>query len=422
MTTSRVLGLLGLGFALAGSLGAQTPAATATPATTAAQPATTATAVQAGWAVGRLAGTSSWADRLPLMVARAWGTPATHTLSDEEKSALKQTALDQALATALKAASAAKLALARKQLAGTATEADRTSTQKTVADAEAKAADAQAGRTTGVDAPATMTLAFRASGDGFPWPVGQGKPAWTKANAVWYLGGRIDEVGPALSVKFQLENAWLGAVVATWEATFDPSEADRQMAAAAAALLPTLTGASPNQPVAPAEVPAPATDTLVLETDPPGVPLYLDSRYLGPSPQMVPRPGATTRVRGEPADGASQSWEIGPSSPSTVTHTMLPKTEVPDVPAFKDRFYWILAGFSASLTSTAFASAWSAEQVKLTNAYADAGDTAGYHTAHDRYLAVTALYGTGVVLTSALFVWMMVELGDYLTAAQASLP
>jgi len=299
-----------------------------------------------------------------------------------------------------------------------------------------------------------------------------------KSKALYVVTGSVRSVGGYLSVSIDLYSAVEKRVLSTWEGRFAPEEAPGEMARASDQFRTVLLGRpwaglsvtsavggtqvwvgdqwhnlpwsnddlvpgplalKVRQPGRPEEVktlelspgahlvlaladPAPSLDPIVLETDPPGAALYLDSRYLGPSPQTVDRPLTTTRVRAQSPGWATTAWEIGPQTVSPSHKTLEVPRPSPSVSDTKDRFYLSLAAFSFSLTTAAFTGAWQDEQVKLTNAYAASGAITGYTLARDRYVLVTAGYAASVVLTSGVFVWMMFELGDYLGAAQASLP
>jgi hypothetical protein len=477
MTTSR-LGALAVFLVAAGAWAADTPSSTAT--STAASTATSAVLPkELTWSVTQLDGDSDWAVRLPLMVAAGLEAVPDHRVSAAESAVLRQKALDDAVATLVKQQAAAQLTLDKKRLVGPLSKTDEDAAATARTDLAAKVAQARGGKVQGVDPPETLTVRLVWPGaDQQPWPEAQGADAARKSQAAYAVSGSVLVVGPAVSVHLEVYSAWESRVLASWDGVFAPDEVGPRMADAVGVFRTVLRGRpwaavsvagtapgtrvkvngtwSPvpwtsslmdpgalnlvvGRPGAPDEArtvtltegqttmvdtdgPAPPPETLVLETSPSGALLYVDSRYLGPSPQTIDRPRSRTRVRAEVAGGGSFSWEIGPTTPSPSVMDVSRPPVARDVEAAKDRFYWSLAAFSGLLTSTAFLSAWSSEQVSLANAYAANGSVSGYNTAVDRYRLVTGAYGTGVVLTSGVFVWMMFELGDYLAAAQASLP
>jgi hypothetical protein len=432
------------------------------------------------WAVGELAGDADWGPRLPQLLVREWAAVTEHKLTDSEQGLLRQKFLDDTLTTLEKQRSALKLTLDRKRLKGAVTSTELTTAASTLKDLDAKVAQAAEGKTTGAEAPSS--LAFRAvwptGKTGQPWPASAGSDLASAASAFYTVTGSVHAVGPALTARIELYSAWEKRLLALWEGQFLPDEAATRMAEAADTFREALLGrpwarlaaegtvpgsriqvdgqwhpvpwsndvlspgplevvlGEPGHPdekrsvtmepgrtqtltFGPADRPH---DPLVLETVPPGALLYLDSRYLGPSPQTIDRPRSPARVRAEVPGGEGQAWEIGPKTPSPSVKVLVAQVPKPDVAVSKDRFYWSLALFSASLTTSAFTSAWKTEQVNLANAYAEYGTQDQLNTALTRYYGVTALYSASVVLTSGLFVWMMFELGDYLGSAQASLP
>jgi hypothetical protein len=311
-----------------------------------------------------------------------------------------------------------------------------------------------------------------------PWKAVDRHDLIVKSQATYVLTGTVRSIGDYLDVRIELYSDLEQKVLGEWEGRFSPEEASDRMAEvsdhfheillgrpwAGLSISSVLSGTkiklgdrwhalpwstddlepgireilvqNPGLPqekinvtleegrriavVIPAGTAIP--ERLVLETDPPGVSLYLDSQYLGPSPQTVDRPLSTARVRAQAPGWATLAWEVGPDTPSPSRKTLSPPQPLPSIPDAKDRFYFSLALFSISLTATSFASAWTNEQVLLTDAYAAAGNQQGYDLAYSRYQWVQAGYITGVVLTSGLFVWMMFQLNDYLNAAQANLP
>jgi hypothetical protein len=432
------------------------------------------------WAVAQFQGEGEWAVRLPLLLIRGWDTLPDHQLSASEQAALKTLWKDDALRSLDRQGSSLRLSLDKKKISGTLSITEPDSTAKSLADLGKKAAQTQGTPDPDTDPPKTLPWkpAWEKDQTNRPWVALDAHDLLTKSKAHYAFTGSVRTVGNYLDVSIQLYSALEEKVIVSWEGRFAPEEATDKMEEASQQFHGALLGRAwsglavdsdvagtrikvadhwhalpwqtddlkPGTAILTIEKPgrAPETKTvdliessrqkiflpagpspvrrLVLETDPPGALLYLDSTYLGPSPQTIDQPLAVSRVRAESAGWATLAWEIGPETGSPSRRTLSRPEPLPSVPDAKDKFYFSLALFSISLTSTAFAGAWTTEQVELTNAYAAAGDQTGYDLAYSRYQMVSTGYAVGVVLTSGLFVWMMFELGDYLAAAQAGLP
>lgn len=426
------------------------------------------------WAIGEFSGPADWSGRLPLLFTAALGDLEAHRLSEVEAQVRRSRTLDKERSALEAQASRLQLELDRKRLAGPLPTTEPAATQKTLADLKAKLDQ----RGAAFQDLRTLPLSpvWAPGRPGLPWAQDGAPLVAARSGATYVITGEVRPVGPAFGVRVAVYSEWEGRSLAQWQGFFQPDEAGEAMALAADALRATLLGRdwarlairgpsavrvrvgdtwSPlpwtstllepgdhevvvRRPSQPDEVrvvtleslqstvldleAAPVVADLVLETNPPGALLYLDSRYLGPSPQVVERPQSITRVRVETLDAGTQAWEIGPHTASPFVMNLGPPAVKPDVPRAKDEFYWSLAAFSVSLTSTAFAGAWNGEQAQLANAYAAAGNLRGYDAALDKYYLTGTVYVSGFVLTSGLFVWMMFELGEYLAAAQASLP
>lgn len=431
------------------------------------------------WAVSEFAGGGDWASRLPQLLIRHWGTFGDHRVTASETEAQRKTFLDQSLVSIDKEVSRLRLELDRKRLVGALPSSEPAATTKALADQEAKRVKTLAGLPEG-QPPLSLKLkpVWSTGRESLPWPQMPRQELLEKSKALYVVTGSVRTVGTYLSVIIELYSALENKVLSSWEGQFAPEEAPGEMVKASDRFRTDLlgrpwSGLNLTSPVAGTQVflgnqwhnlpwstddlspgplalkvrypggveevkaldlspgshlvltldtPEVSPDPIVLETVPPGVFLYLDSRYLGPSPQTVDRPLATTRIRAQSPGWATTAWEIGPDTVSPSQKTMEVPKPPASVPTAKDRFYLSLAAFSFSLTTAAFTGAWQEEQVKLTNAYATAGAILGYEAARDRYLLVTAGYAGSVALTMGVFVWMMFELGDYLGAAQASLP
>lgn len=431
------------------------------------------------WAVVTLVGEGEWTLRVPQLLVRGWDRLPPHRLTEDEKTALRLKARTEALRSVDQQVSRLRLDLDRKRLVGSLPSSEPAATEKSLAEAATRRQAIEAGEFEGANPPASLPLraVWGPGRDNLPWPSGTRPELLLRTQAAYLVSGSVRAFGEFLSVRLELYSAWEGRVLVQWEGQFASDEAPQRVADAADAFRSALLGrpwaglavSSPltgakirfqgvwhSLPWASDELEAgtyelavqspgrvdelrtvvlePETRTkleltvsepahpLVIDTVPSGVPLYLDSRYLGLSPQSVDRPLSTSRVRAQDPAWKTSAWEIGPDTVSPSVRILVPPTEPPSVLRAKDRFYTSLAAFSFSLTSSAFLGAWSEEQVRLTNAYAAAGAVTGYQLGKSRYEWVTAGYSASVVLTSVVFVWMMFELGDYLGAAQSSLP
>ena len=466
----------------AAASGTQAAPAAGTPAAGAAStaqptPAPSTVPQNLTWAVAEFGGT--WGDRLALLLCRDWDRLPDHRVSDAERAALSKIAVDTAVAGLRKQASQAKLDLDKKKILGTLPAGEPDATNTTLAGIDTKIQQTLAG--TGMT-PIPDTLAFKAvwatGQDGLPWPVSDGPSLAAKAKTLYAVTGSITEVDGYLDVAAVLYSAVEDRVLTTWHGRFAPEEAPQQMGRASDSFREFLMGrpwsglkvtanvggtrirvggrwhdlpwSSDDLDPGPVELTVeppglpretrhltlnagerltlPLTfagrpDTIVLETEPAGASLYVDSQYVGPSPQTIDRPLAVTRVRAQAPGYATQAWEIGPQTPSPSKIVLHAPTHPVSVPDAKDQFYWSLAAFSFSLTSTVFLGAWQQEQANLTSLYASDGtNTANYLKAYQRYQAVTYAYAGGVTLTSAIFVWMMFELGAYIAADESTLP
>jgi hypothetical protein len=462
--------------------GAATPGSA--PAAAGAQAKTPAAASypkELAWAVAEFDGPGDWRSRLPLLLVRAWEAVREHKLSDAERDALKTRFVEASLRSLDQQAAKLKLDLDRKRLLGSLP-----ATEPAATEAALKALDdKRAGVGQGAAAEPPATLPYKAvwpSGqDKRPWTVTDPAALAAQAPALFTVTGSFRVVGGYLAVHVALYSDLESRVLQQWDGSFAPDEAADRMADASDRFRETLLGRPwaglaltldstqpsgirvkvgdewhvvpwstddlepgpldlvvqrPGEPdstrtvelakdqrtVVPWSVEDQPTDKIVLETDPPGALLYMDSRYLGPSPQTVDRPRFTTRIRAQASGWETTAWEIGPRTDSP----SLKKLELPhkpaSVPDAKHAFYFSLAVFSFALTTTAFAGAWTSEQVQIADAYAAAGAQTGFNTAVSRYQLVEAGYVTSGVLTAGVFVWMMFALANYLGVTQATLP
>lgn len=434
------------------------------------------------WAVSELSGGGEWAVRLPQLLVRGWDVLPDHAVTEEERAVLRSRFLDETLRNYQQQSSRLALELDRKRLSGTLPTGEPATTAKALDDLEAKSERVRQGDLTGAEPPTTMPLrvVWAPGRDKLPWSWEPRHDLVTRSKAMYLLTGSIRTVGSYLSVSLELYSSLENRTLSTWQARFAPEEASDQMALAAYEFRTSLlgrpwSGLSVTSSVRGAKVrvlerwhnlpwssddffpgtldllvqnpgredelrtvalePGKRTtlslgsttasvNSIVLDTVPTGVPLYIDSRYLGPSPQTVDRPLTTSRVRAQAPEWATMAWEIGPETPSPSVRTLLAPRVLPSIADGKDRFYASLAAFSFSLTGTAFLGAWWEEQNKLTQAYEPFGMTSylTYKQAYDRYWWTGFAYASASVLTTGVFVWMMVELWDYLGAAQDSLP
>jgi len=437
------------------------------------------------WTVAELSGGGEWAVRFPQLLVRGWESLPEHRLSEEEQAALRQQFLDATVVGLDQKSSKAVLDLDKRRLMGPLPSTEPAATEKLLTDLKASRDAALAGRVEEAKAPEKLPFrpVWNSSRENQPWGNEGRNELLVRTSVDYLVTGSIRSVGSYLWVRVELYSRWEKKVLAEWSGQFAPEEAPEKAAEAADRFRSSLlgrpwSGLSVVSGVSGAKVQvldqwhnlpwstdelepatlelrilnpgraeetrtvvlepesrtslvldsvAPSLDPIVLETEPPGVALYLDSRYLGPSPQTVDRPLATSRVRAQAEGWTTAAWEIGPQTLSPSRVVLSPPGPVPSVAEAKDRFYFSLAGFSISLTSTAFLGAWWAEQAKLQAAYIPSITTSSvayenYKKAYDRYWYTGLGYAIGIGLTSGVFVWMMIELRDYLGIAQASLP
>jgi len=413
-------------------------------------------------------------------LTEGWAQLPAHLLRDPERKILRdrfaadtRRSLDQQIAKL-------RLDLDRKRLVGPLASTEPAATDKAVAALAAKADPRAIAALPAAEPPLSLPWKALTAPDrvGLPWKAADRADLALRSGAVYLVTGEVRSLGGLLSVRAELFSTLEQRVLAVWTGDLAPDEAPARMAEAWASFREALLGRpwaglsvtaagtggrvraaglwhplpwsaddlSPGPLELVVQAPGQADETrsltleagrtltlavgapagtperLVLETDPAGALLYLDSRYLGPSPQTIDRPLATSRVRAQAPGLATLAWEIGPKTESPSRRVLSPPVPPRSVLEAKDRFYWSVAGFGASLAASSFLGAWQGEQVELANAYAAAGATEGYQKAIDTYNKANLAYGSAVVLTCGVFVWMMVELADYLGAAESTLP
>ncbi len=459
---------------------APTTPAGSSPAATPSDVSTSPFPQELKWALAEFQGEGDWTSRLPRLLIRGWDELPEHQLTEAETAVLRAKEKDDALRSLDQQETTLKVALDKKRLLGPLASTEPAATEKSLADLESKAARIRDGKEASDPPPVTLPLrsAWAKGQENRPWFAVDSHDLITKSGSVYAVTGAVRSVGGYLDVSVELYSNWEKRVLSDWTGHFAPEEAAEKMAEvsdqfhefllgrswAGLSVTSTVSGTTvkvdnawhqlpwwtddlepgtfeltvqkPGRPKEKLEVTlegghmtplnltegSVSADKLVLETDPPGVSLFLDSQYLGPSPQTIDRPFTIARVRAQGKGWATLTWEVGPKTPSPSQRTLSPPAPLPSIPDAKDKFYFSLALFSFSLTSSAFLGAWTTEQVLLTNSYALSGSQTGYDSAYSRYQLVHGAYVGSVVLTTGLFVWMMFQLGDYLGAAQANLP
>ena len=456
--------------ALSQAVGAQTVPALTTPATAA--PATP-------WniAVGQLRGKGLAALQIPRVLFGLLQSIDTHTLKEDERQALNDKSWMANLTALRQQISQQRLDLDRKLLSGTLTAQQISALKVSLQQAQLNLETAKKPGLDSIDLERPLVWVWPKGKGGQPWSWSSRDSFALDSNAQYLISGEVHDVGDYLDVTLWLYSVISNQVLADWHGQMAHDEVQAQIISAAdrfreylwgrpwsslTALGPsvahfTIDGvvhalpwqddelspgthhvkfdvpglssadqtielkAGEHRVLSAPSIPSTAPKILV-DSDPQGAFVYADSQFLGPAPQEILRPKGTVRVRVQSVGWETSSVDLNPSTPDKIVVHLEKPYKRPSVASRKDSFYWSLAVFSASLTSTAFLGAWSAEQVQLTNAYVLNGSVGGAEVAYARYQEVTALYATGVVLTSAVFVWMMFELADYLDTAQTTLP
>jgi hypothetical protein len=162
----------------------------------------------------------------------------------------------------------------------------------------------------------------------------------------------------------------------------------------------------------------------LIDSLPPGANVWIDSQWIGVTPVRVMAPVTRESLRVELAGHEPLVTDLEPGARDR-TFLLTPPVPKPNVQAAKDRFYFSLAVFSFSLTTTIFAHALSDQWTALTNQYAAAylGNPTPqiYQNYTDAYHWQQGFQYTsyaGLALTTGVFVWMMMELSTYLQDAE----
>jgi len=432
------------------------------------------------WALGEFEGQGEWKSRLPQLLVRGWNTLPGHRVTSAESSAFRQKFLESSRRALQQQASRLMLDLDKKRLTSVLSISEKDGAEKTLKGIESKLLLLEQEP---IPEPAFAPLlplkaAWAQGREGLPWIHRDRSDLLKLSRAHYLVTGEFRSVAGYLQARIEFYSTLEERVLARWEGSFAADEADERMTEASGAFRSSLLGrawaglviqspvsgtrvqigglwhplpwatdvAEPGELSFVIQSPAKpertmtvvldegkqklitlesgesAAEPLVLETLPSGAELYLDSRYLGPSPQTIDRPLATSRVRAQIPGMETLVWEIGPDTASpSLGVLVLPVIRRPVLEA-KDRFYWTVAAFGASLASASFTAAWTEEQWNLVNLYALGGNRKTYDHAAALYYGGAVGYTATVLLTSGVFVWMMFELGDYLGVAQASLP
>ncbi|NNM55519.1 MAG: PEGA domain-containing protein [Spirochaetales bacterium] len=161
-----------------------------------------------------------------------------------------------------------------------------------------------------------------------------------------------------------------------------------------------------------------------IETTPEGADVWVDSRWVGKTPVKVPSPTTKAHLQIELDHYESISSSITQGQ-KDLSFLLLPAQPKPDLQKAKDQFYLSLAAFSFSLTSTILARAFSDQWTALTNQYAAQYTSNSNPIVYANYSqayqwAQNFRYGAygGLVLTTGVFVWMMMELSAYIHVAE----
>ena len=431
------------------------------------------------WAWAEFDGTGEWCTRLPQLLVRNWETISEHQLTDGERLALKQRFLRDTLISLEIQTARLQLDLDKKRLVSPLSPSELANSQKSLLELETKIQQARAGESS-TEPPFRLPLRvlWAAGREGLPWAAQDRRDFLTRSQALYVITGSVRSIAGYLVVTCELFSQLENRVLVEWEGRFSADEAADRMAEASDQFREALLGRpwaalvltsphggtrarlqgqwhslpwlsddlvpgtydleiqTPGRPdqrqslslekglrkVLSLDTVPSSAPKLVLETEPPGASLYADSQYLGPSPQTIDRPLATVRIRAQSPGWETLAWEVGPSTISPSRRALSSPRAPLSVQASKDEFYTLMAAVALGLGVSAFTAAATQEQLKLVNYYALSGNLRTYDRAVERWGWYSASNVASVVLTSGLFVWMMVELGDYLDTAQASLP
>lgn len=418
---------------------------------------------------------------LPELFAKDWNSAPDHRLSDGEKKAIRLKLKETALAQLDKEESRLLLERDRVLLVSNSVESDLVTVDKGLAEVRKKKLTATAMEMEKIPLPDKLPLKRGTSSSGLTVleRTGAGAQAFGETAGMDYLfTGKVRETGGYLHVELELWSVVEKRSLGSWQEIFAPEEAADRLAIARRSFQEILLGrpwasleieADPPQTrlvinekqtqmvpfrnpfgePAPVHIKAVASgyqeknETLDLQpsqvlhlhwslekgdqkyiavdSDPSGAGLWVDSQYLGKTPLKIPSPLYTVRLKLSLKDYLPLYRDIPPDNPPQMLLTLEKEKKGMTIQEAKDRFYLSLACFSVSLTTTIFLKTFSEQYGTLTSYYA-----ANYSSDSWNNLILSSYtqqglqgcYYGGIALTSGVFVWMMFELGNYLSTAE----
>jgi hypothetical protein len=162
--------------------------------------------------------------------------------------------------------------------------------------------------------------------------------------------------------------------------------------------------------------------TLLLTSEPSEASVTIDSRLLGLTPLRIPRPLSTARITVKLEGFAPTVLELGPKSAPEIDVVLQAQTPSPDVTGARDLYYQLALATTFSMVGAMFLREGADQAYKLALAYANGKSLDNFEAAKLQYEFTWYVSQATLALTTGVFVWMMLSLGDYLNAAQTPIP
>jgi len=422
---------------------------------------------------------SPWRITLPQLLVKGWEQPEKHVLTEPEKTAWRGKNLARQRLEIQKQLDQKALDRSRLLLGPKVKPAEVTAAEKAIADlaAQFEALD----KATPQSLPESLVLSRKdAPGhEGFPSTKTSPQALELESGAYYLLTGKVKIVAGYLSVSVFLTSTLERKVLASWSSTFAPDEAPEQMVLARRTLQEVFLGrpwatleltsttegtsvevgnygtetlpwrgetlspgpltlkihrpglATEVMPVdlLPAQVtrlhlqvPEGEVQTLLLTSEPSEASGTIDSRLLGLTPLRIPRPLSTARITVKLEGFAPTVLELGPKSAPEIDVVLQAQTPSPDVTGARDLYYQLALATTFSMAGAMFLREGADQAYKLALAYANGKSLDNFEAAKLQYEFTWYVSQATLALTTGVFVWMMLSLGDYLNAAQTPIP
>jgi hypothetical protein len=161
--------------------------------------------------------------------------------------------------------------------------------------------------------------------------------------------------------------------------------------------------------------------TVAVASQPPGADVYADSLWMGKTPLLLDVPPVRERLELVSPGFYGTSLSVGPGAPPSISITLLPDTGSREDAQKKarDAFYTSFGFFVVSLPFPFFFYSFTLDEAtEILRLQASVGNTlaaqqSAYITGNIWYYSYLA--GTGI--SASLFVWMVINLVNYVTAA-----